>query len=121
MHDSPADRPSARRVRSDPAETLRIGDALRRLAPALDRYAAHEGALPAPAHRAGTLPPEAADQPDDGAGLDAVLDEFALAVVHGCQISAHTGGELLHQHRRDDGAGGHGRRGRGRRRAALLV
>ena len=36
-------------------------------APALDRYAAHEGALPAPAYRAGTLPSEAADLPDDGA------------------------------------------------------
>jgi aromatic-L-amino-acid decarboxylase len=88
MDGLPAGAPPGPRPPTDPAATARIGDALRRLAPALDRYVAHEGALPAPAYRAGTVPSEAADLPEKGAGLDTVLDELAIAVEAGCRISA---------------------------------
>ncbi len=72
----------------DAAVTGRVTAALTRLLPALERYHATADAPHFPAYVPGTVPSEPLALPDDGVGLDATLDELAVAVEHGCRISA---------------------------------
>lgn len=72
----------------EPAETGGVGAALRRVLPALDRYVDGLAAPAFPAYVSGTVPSEPGDLPMDGVGLDATVDELAVAVEHGCRISA---------------------------------
>lgn len=72
----------------DPAEIGGISEALGRLLPALERYHAEHRAAPFSAYRPGTVPSEPLDLPEQGVGLDATIDELAVAVEHGSRISA---------------------------------
>ncbi len=74
-------------VPAEPAEVSRVGDLLRRLAPALEGFLAPTGDTGFPPYVPGTLPSEAAPLPDDGIGPDATLDELALAVEHGSRMN----------------------------------
>ena len=72
----------------EPAVTGGMSAALRRLGPALDAYIAGHDAPAFPAYVPGTVASEPLDLPTDGVGLDATIDELAVAVQHGCRISA---------------------------------
>jgi aromatic-L-amino-acid decarboxylase len=72
----------------EPAELARVGDALERLMPALERYVQTHDAASFPAYPGGVVPSEPIDLPDDGVGLDATIDELATVVEWGCRISA---------------------------------
>jgi len=75
-------------VPEEPAELERVGGALRRLIPALDRYGHGNGNSSFAAYRSGTIPSEAASLPESGASLDTVIDELSAVVDRGCRISA---------------------------------
>ncbi len=72
----------------EPAETERFGEALARLAPALDSFAADHAAAPFPPYRPSPDDPGQGPLPEDGAGLDATIDELAAVVRWGSRISA---------------------------------
>lgn len=70
------------------AELRRIADALARLAPTLERFLDNADAGPFPAYPVGAVTSEPSALPDEGIGLDATVDQLAMAVDWGCRISA---------------------------------
>lgn len=73
---------------AEDAELARVGEALTRLAPSLEQYLRDHASGPFPAYARGSVPSDAAELPEEGIGLDATIDELALAVAAGCRISA---------------------------------
>src|SRR5690348_15445624 len=81
---------TTRTTERDAAAYDGMGEALARLAPAIDRFARFPGPDRAVTHRRqwkGTLD---IPLPRQGAGLDTVLDELAVAAEFGCRV-AHPG------------------------------
>lgn len=70
------------------ADTGRVAEALEQLLPALERFSGGHAAQSFPPYRPGTVPSEPMALPAHGVGLDAVVEELATAVEHGCRISA---------------------------------
>jgi aromatic-L-amino-acid/L-tryptophan decarboxylase len=60
---------------------------LQRLVPAIEAYRATERE-PYPVYRSGAIPSEPGPLPDDGIGLDGVLDELGAAIEAGCRVAA---------------------------------
>ncbi|HLZ38669.1 MAG TPA: aminotransferase class V-fold PLP-dependent enzyme [Mycobacteriales bacterium] len=80
------DRRTADPDAADAAESGRLSDAIARLVPELTRFTAYTTADRAVADRAQWRGVLDRPLPDDGAGLETVLDELAVAVEHGCRI-----------------------------------
>lgn len=72
----------------EPAETERFGEALARLAPALDAFAADHATAPFPPYVPAPGDPGEGPLPEKGVGLDATVDELASIVRRGSRISA---------------------------------
>ncbi len=72
----------------EPAEIARFGEALARLAPALDAFAAGHASGPFPPYRAAPDDPGQGRLPERGAGLDATVDELSAVVRQGSRVSA---------------------------------
>ena len=70
----------------DAAETRRLPGALARLTPALAGFTAFDTPDRAVSDRPRWCTVLDRPLPDDGAGLDTVLDELAVAVEYGCRI-----------------------------------
>ncbi|HEY5629643.1 MAG TPA: aminotransferase class V-fold PLP-dependent enzyme, partial [Candidatus Limnocylindrales bacterium] len=77
-----------RPVPAEPAEVARFGEALRRLGPALDEYAAGHATAPFPPYRPAPGDPGQGELPERGIGLDATIDELSAVVRDGSRISA---------------------------------
>ena len=75
-------------VPPEPAEVGRVGDALARLAPALDAYLASHADAPFPPYVPSPASVGAGALPELGAGLDATIDELARVVLDGCRIGS---------------------------------
>jgi glutamate/tyrosine decarboxylase-like PLP-dependent enzyme len=73
---------------ADPAELGRLGEALARLTPALERFLDGADAATFPPYPAGAVPSEPGPLPESGRGLDATIAELAMAVEWGCRIGA---------------------------------
>lgn len=71
----------------DDAAVDREATALARLVPAMDRYRQGERS-PFPVYQAGTVPSEPGALPEEGAGLDAALEELGIAIESGCRVAA---------------------------------
>lgn len=80
--------PAALRVPPEPAETARVGEALARLAPALDAFTASHADAPFAPYRPVVGDPGQGDLPDAGIGLEATIDELGAIVRDGSRISA---------------------------------
>lgn len=72
----------------DPAETEKVGEALNRLLPALERFDLGHRKPTFPAYAAGTVASDSLPLPEHGVGLNGTVDELATAVEHGSRISA---------------------------------
>lgn len=72
----------------EPAEIARVGEALARLAPALDAFVAGHALGPFPPYVPGPHAPGTGALPDDGVGLDATIEELSHLVADGGRISA---------------------------------
>jgi aromatic-L-amino-acid decarboxylase len=73
---------------AEPARIAGVGDALRRLAPALDAFIEAHDAPSYPPYVPGSIGSEAAALPATGIGLSATIDELSHAVADGSRISA---------------------------------
>lgn len=73
---------------ADDAELAHVVEALTRLMPSLEQYVRGHAAGSFPAYVAGAVPSDGMALPDDGVGLDTMLDELGRAVQAGCRISA---------------------------------
>jgi aromatic-L-amino-acid/L-tryptophan decarboxylase len=71
----------------DDAAVDREDTALARLMPAIERYRRTERTS-FPVYRSGIVPSEPGPLPEEGAGLDATLDELGLAIESGCRVAA---------------------------------
>jgi aromatic-L-amino-acid decarboxylase len=71
----------------DDSDVRDSADWLQRLTPSIEAYRAGER-KPYPVYRSGTVPSEPGPLPDDGIGLDGVLDELAAAIRAGCRVAA---------------------------------
>ena len=80
--------PTPAAVPPEPAETARFGEALARLAPALDAFSADHATAPFPPYRPVQGDPGQGPLPETGVGLDATVDELGEIVRQGSRISA---------------------------------
>ena len=75
-------------IPAEPAEIAHFGEALARLAPSLDAFAADHATAPFPPYQAAPGDPGQGPLPEAGVGLDATIDELGLVVRQGSRVSA---------------------------------